>query len=158
MKHSTLSKYPLRATCLFFMRSSISSLSLKIFGWCFPFVSSRACIWLSRSVIACWCSSCFFSMSFLVKATAFGVLDHAAISIEPSKLMKISWGLFVFLREGARPPAFRSDLWWKCLKLCLMSSMPKYFPRSALLNKCWFLSSELLLEALCETIQGSSLS
>ena len=33
MKHRTLSRYPRRGTCLFFMRPSISLLSLKIFCW-----------------------------------------------------------------------------------------------------------------------------
>ena len=34
MKHSTLSKHPRRARCLFAMRSSISLSSLKTFWWC----------------------------------------------------------------------------------------------------------------------------
>ena len=58
MKHNTLSKHPRRATGLFAMRSSISLLSLKIFCWCSSFLNSRACIWLSRDVMACWCSFC----------------------------------------------------------------------------------------------------
>ena len=100
-----------------FMRPSISSWSLKNFCWCFTFVSSRACIWLSLPVMACWCSSCFFSMPFLVshftKPTALGFLDRTAISIEPSRLMKISWGIPVFLREGAQHLASRPT-WGGC--------------------------------------------
>ena len=58
----------------FFMMSSISLLRFKILCWCFSFVCSRPCIWLSFSSMTCWCSSCIFSMPFLLshftKATA----------------------------------------------------------------------------------------
>ena len=101
-------KSPRRATCLFVMRSSWS---IKMFCWCFSFLNSRACIWLSRSVMGSWCSSCIFSMPFLVShSTKAWFLDRTAISIEPSRLMKISWESFVLPREGVNLPPFRSDL------------------------------------------------
>ena len=82
--HNTLSKHPRRAMCLFTMRSSISSLSLKISCWWASFVNWRTGIWLSRLVMACWCSSCIFSTPFLVKhlikATAQGFLERTAIN------------------------------------------------------------------------------
>ena len=59
---------------------------------------------------------CIFPTSFLVsyftKATALAFLDGAVTSIEPSKLMKIPWGLFSLPREGIKPPPSRSDLGW----------------------------------------------
>ena len=147
MKHKTLSKHSRRTTRLFAKRSSNSLLSLKIFCWCFSFVNSRACIWLSRPLMACWCSFCIFSMPFLVshftKATALGFLEQTAISIALSRLMNISWEIFVFPRGSVTPTTSISDLgreWCdeNSLKLSLIFLMPKYFPESDLLNKDWF--------------------
>ena len=55
MKDSTLSKHPWRTTCLFAMRSLMSSFSLKISCWCSSLLNSRASIWSSR-----WASAAFF--------------------------------------------------------------------------------------------------
>ena len=98
--------------------------------------------------MACWWSSCIFSTPFLVshftKATALGFLERAAISIALSKLIKISWGFFALPRMSVTPVPYISDLKWtwcdENLKLSLIFLMPRYFPKSALLNKGWFCS------------------
>ena len=118
IKHNTLSKHPRLATCLFAMKSLISSLSLKIFCWW---------AWRSSSIdhhggqvlhffsflMACWCSSCIFSIPFLVshftEATALDFLDRTTISMEASKLMKISWGFFALPRVLVWPIPSISD-------------------------------------------------
>ena len=58
------------------------------------------------------CFSIPFLLSHFTKVTASGLLGLTTKSIKPSKSMKISWGIFVFLRERVRPPASRSDLGW----------------------------------------------
>ena len=112
--HSTLSKHARRATCLFAMRSSFSLLNLKIFCWCFSFVDSSAFIWLSRPMMACWCSSCIFPMPFLVshftKATVLGFLERTAVSLALFRSMNISWEFFVLPRGSIAPTPSISDL------------------------------------------------
>ena len=95
MKHSTLSKHPRRATCLFAVRSSVSLLTLKIFFWSSSFVNSRAFIWLSRPVMACWCvpwiSSILASSSRCT--ISFKILPFAAykhLNVVKAKLLRFA--------------------------------------------------------------------
>ena len=135
-------------SCSGFIRSLLSNAIVVSFSsmhcWCFSFLCSRAFIWLSFSSMAYWYSSCIFSTPFLLSdfttATALGFLDRRAISTEPSRLMKISWGLFVLQRGETWPSPSTSDLRrvkcdGKSLKLFFMFSMPRYFLRTALLNR-----------------------
>ena len=81
MKHNKLSKYPRRGTCLFFMRSLISSLSFKIFCWYFSFANSRVFIWLSFSSIAEDDETTHYSSVFwnlLLSAVVLKIISHAS--------------------------------------------------------------------------------
>ena len=107
MKRSTLSKHPWRATCLFAMRSSTSLLSLKIFYWCFSFVNSKAFIWLSRPVMACWWPFFIFFCKLLSKMRKQRIV---AVFSEVFWLCLLTWNTISYISSSL----VQISYFWEC--------------------------------------------
>ena len=114
--------------------------------------------------MACWCSSFIFSIPFLVShfttATDFGFFrsyGHLYRTIQINEDM----GIFCFAKGGGQTSSLliqsgTSVMWWKVLEILFIFSMPRYFLKSALLNRGCFCSAKSVSIAPAGTLWNNS--